>query len=68
MNTQPIALNRKQAAELLGVSVDVLKDAQRRGQLIARNTSVDPETGKAHGITLYAYADLVAWFESLDVA
>lgn len=66
--TTPIALNRRQAAELLGVSVDTIKKAQASGALRARNTRVDPETGKARGTTLYAYADLVAWFEQLEPA
>jgi hypothetical protein len=64
----PIAVNRRDAAALLGVSVDTLKAAQAEGRLRAKNTKVDAKTGRAVGVTLYALEDLRAWFEGLDDA
>lgn len=63
-----IALNRKQAAAALGVSVDTLKEAQAAGALRAKNTKFHPETGRPIGVTLYDPADLRAWFDSLGDA
>lgn len=64
---EPIALNRKEAAALLGVSVDVLKDAQRAGSLRAKNTAFDAN-GRPTGRTLYSLDDLRAWFDGLGDA
>lgn len=63
-----IALNRRQAAEALGVSVDVIKAAQHAGQLRAKNTAIHPKTGRAVGVTLYDPVELRRWFESLGDA
>lgn len=65
---EPISLNRREAAAALGVSVDLLKEEQSAGRLRAKNTKVDPTTGRAVGITLYDYAELKRWFNGLDDA
>lgn len=66
-STQRIAFNRREAADLLGVSVDVLKAAQAAGRLKAKNTKLD-EKGRPVGRTLYALEDLRAWFDGLSDA
>lgn len=35
-NTQPLALTRQQAAEMLGISVTEIDDERRAGRLVAR--------------------------------
>lgn len=65
--TTRISLNRREAAEMLGVSVDVLKAAQNAGALKAKNTKFDKK-GRPVGRTLYALEDLRAWFEGLGDA
>jgi len=65
--TTPIALNRREAAAMLGVSVDVLKAAQNAGALRAKNTKFDKQ-GRPTGRTLYALEDLRAWFDGLGDA
>lgn len=64
---EPIAVNRKEAAALLGVSVDTLKAAQSAGALRAKNTKFD-SAGRPVGVTLYSLDDLRAWFDGLDAA
>lgn len=61
----PILVDRKTAAELLGISVDMLRGEQAAGRIKARNTHIDPESGRATGKTLYRVADLEAWAEGL---
>ena len=63
-----ISVNRRQAADLLGVSIDVIKAAQASGALRAKNTKIDPNTGRPVGVTLYSVAELERWFESLEDA
>lgn len=63
-----IALNRRQAAAALGVTVNALKEAQARGDLRAKNTKIHPETGRPVGTTLYSITELQRWFESLGDA
>ena len=63
-----IALNRRDAATALGVSIDTLKQAQAAGKLKAKNTHIDPRTGRANGTTLYDVDELRRWFNSLDDA
>ncbi len=61
-----ICVNRKKAAELLGVSVDFIKKQEEERKLRSRNTSF--KEGRPVGVALYAYDELVAWFESLEIA
>lgn len=68
MSIQPIAVTRAEAAKLLGVSIDLLKTEQRAGRLKAKNTHIDPQTGRASGSTLYSVKELQAWFDGLDDA
>ena len=63
-----IALNRKQAAAALGVTVNAIKEAQARGDLRAKNTKIDKKTGRPVGTTLYAVTELQRWFDSLEDA
>jgi hypothetical protein len=67
MSSARIAYTRKEAAELLGVSVDTIKVAQARGDLRAKNTKFDAN-GRPVGITLYSHDDLRAWFDGLGDA
>lgn len=62
-----ISVNRATAAKLLGVSVDLIREAQSAGKLKAKNTKFDRD-GRAVGITLYDPADLKAWFDGLGDA
>lgn len=68
MTIQPIAVTRAQAAEMLGVSPDLIKQAQNAGALKAKNTVIDAKTGRAVGKTLYSVEALREWFDSLPDA
>lgn len=65
---QPIAVTRRQAAAMVGLSIDVIKDAQHRGELKAKVTRKDEVTGRSTGTTLYDVAELRRWFEGLPDA
>ena len=64
----PISLDRVSAAAMLGVSTDILKEAQHKGELRAKNTKFHPKTGRAIGKTLYSVTELQRWFDSLGDA
>ena len=59
-----IAVTRREAAQMLGVSEDVIRRAKGRGDLKAKKTSRGDD-GEGRGKELYAVADLQAWFEGL---
>ena len=59
-----ISFNRREAAEILGVSTDTIKKAKLAGHLPAKSTSYDKD-GNATGIDLYTYEDLKAWHDGL---
>lgn len=59
-----ISFDRREAAEILGVSPDTIKKAKAAGHLKAKTTSTDDE-GKPVGKDLYSYEDLKAWFDGL---
>lgn len=59
-----IAVNRKEAAEMLGVSEATLRRAKADGHLRAKRTSKDAD-GNPTGKELYSVAELTAWFEGL---
>lgn len=65
---QPILVSRATAAELLGVSEDLLIAEQHAGRLKAKTTTINKRTGKATGKALYAIAELQRWAESLPDA
>lgn len=65
---KPILVDRVTAAEMLGISVDLLRAEQAAGRIRAKNTTIDPKTGRATGKTLYAVADLEAWADGLEDA
>lgn len=58
-----LAVTRKEAAQMLGVSEDTLRRAKNRGELKAKRLTRD-ETQKG-GKELYSVADLRAWFDGL---
>lgn len=53
-------LNRRQAAELCGVSVDLLDEAVNAGRLKAK------KNGERNAKVLFRPADLEAWVESWE--
>lgn len=59
-----ISFNRREAAEILGVSTETIKKAKLAGHLPAKSTSYDKD-GNPTGIDLYALEDLRAWFDGL---
>lgn len=67
MSKQPlprISFNRREAAEILGVSPDTIKRAKLAGHLRAKSTSYDAD-GNPTGNDLYTLEDLRAWFDGL---
>lgn len=67
MNKQPlprISYNRREAAEILGVSPALIKKAKLAGQLHPKSTSYDQD-GNPTGSDLYTYDDLKSWFDGL---
>jgi hypothetical protein len=62
-----ISYNRREAAELLGVSPTTIKKAKLAGHLKAKSTSRDKD-GNPTGVDLYTYEDLKAWFDGLTDA
>jgi hypothetical protein len=65
--TTPILVDRKTAAQMLGISIEMVKLEQAAGRLKAKNTRIN-DKGRATGKTLYAVADLQAWADSLRSA
>lgn len=65
MTAPRLAVTRKEAAAMFGVSESTIARAKNRGELRAKKTSRDPETGEGTGRELYILADLQAWFDSL---
>lgn len=58
-----LAVTRREAAEMLGVSEDTIRRAKNAGRLRAKKIGAN-----SAGKELYAVKDLQAWFESLDDA
>lgn len=58
-----LAVTRKEAAAMLGVSEDTIRRAKNAGHLKAKRIKAD-ETKKG-GKELYAIADLQTWFDGL---
>lgn len=65
---EPILVNRKTAAELLGVSEDLLIAEQRIGRLKGKTTTINKRTGRSTGKALYSVAELRRWAEGLEDA
>lgn len=59
-----ISYNRREAAEIMGVSTDTIKRAKLAGLLHPKSTSYDKD-GNPTGIDLYTLDDLRAWFDGL---
>lgn len=59
-----ISFNRREAAEILGVSPALIKKAKLAGHLKAKSTSYDKD-GNPTGSDLYTLEDLKAWHDGL---
>lgn len=64
---RPIMVDRPTAAQMLGVSEDTLRTAQRTGRLRGKTTTVNPD-GRVTGKVLYLVSELERWADSLDDA
>lgn len=60
-----LAVTRKEAAEMLGVSEDTIRRAKNAGHLRAKKISRGTDGRASAGKELYAVKDLQAWFDGL---